>query len=200
MENNEIREQPNLDSEVQKDCVDGTAISSGDGSLGKFKDAESLLNAYNNLQAEFTKKCQKLSALENSNKKVVYEENDWNKRVMLFLEKNPEAKKYSKDISETILNNPELKNKENALELAWSGIAMKKYVEPEKLANDKTFLNSYIFNNEEIKKQVLQNYLKELKQAPPVISGPNGAKLSSKEQFNPRNLNDAKKLAEKFFK
>ena len=37
---------------------------SADGSIGKFKNTESLLSAYNNLQAEFTRKCQKLSELE----------------------------------------------------------------------------------------------------------------------------------------
>ena len=36
-----------------------------DGSpIGKFKSVEALYSAYNNLQAEFTRKCQKLSELE----------------------------------------------------------------------------------------------------------------------------------------
>ena len=39
----------------------------GSVDLGKFKDAESLLKAYNSLQTEFTKKSQRLSELENSN-------------------------------------------------------------------------------------------------------------------------------------
>lgn len=194
MEEEVVREQPELEEENEN------LIAQSEGSLGKFKDAESLLKAYNNLQAEFTKKCQKLSALENEKNKTIFYEEDWNKRVANFLEKNPEAKKYSKEISEKILNSPELKSSENALELAWSSIAMKNYVEPEKLASDKTFLNSYIFNNEEIKKQVLENYLKEIKTAPPVISGSRGAKLSSKEDYAPKNLNDAKKIVEKFFK
>lgn len=194
MEEEIVREQPELKEENEN------LIAQSEGSLGKFKDAESLLKAYNNLQAEFTKKCQKLSALENEKNKTIFYEEDWNKRVANFLEKNPEAKKYSKEISEKILNSPELKSSENALELAWSSIAMKNYVEPEKLASDKTFLNSYIFNNEEIKKQVLENYLKEIKTAPPVISGSRGAKLSSKEEYAPKNLNDAKKIVEKFFK
>ena len=194
MEEEVVREQPELEEENEN------LIAQSEGSLGKFKDAESLLKAYNNLQAEFTKKCQKLSALENEKNKTIFYEEDWNKRVANFLEKNPEAKKYSKEISEKILNSPELKSSENALELAWSSIAMKNYVEPEKLARDKTFLNSYIFNNEEIKKQVLENYLKEIKTAPPVISGSRGAKLSSKEEYAPKNLNDAKKIVEKFFK
>ena len=194
MEEEVVREQPELEEENEN------LIAQSEGSLGKFKDAESLLKAYNNLQVEFTKKCQKLSALENEKNKTIFYEEDWNKRVANFLEKNPEAKKYSKEISEKILNSPELKSSENALELAWSSIAMKNYVEPEKLASDKTFLNSYIFNNEEIKKKVLENYLKEIKTAPPVISGSRGAKLSSKEDYAPKNLNDAKKIVEKFFK
>ncbi len=33
-------------------------------SLGKFKDVQSLLSAYNSLQAEFTKRCQRLKQLE----------------------------------------------------------------------------------------------------------------------------------------
>jgi len=35
-----------------------------DVSLGKFKDVKSLLSAYNSLQAEFTKRCQRLKELE----------------------------------------------------------------------------------------------------------------------------------------
>ena len=33
-------------------------------SLGKFKDVDALLNAYNSLQSEFTKRCQKIKELE----------------------------------------------------------------------------------------------------------------------------------------
>lgn len=43
------------------------ALDAENGSLGKFKNTESLLNAYNNLQAEFTRKCQKLKELEKTN-------------------------------------------------------------------------------------------------------------------------------------
>ena len=61
-------EQPKANSceNVQERIVEeGTTCSQEvNGSLGKFKDAESLLSAYNNLQAEFTRKCQKLSQLQ----------------------------------------------------------------------------------------------------------------------------------------
>ncbi len=200
MEENVFGEQPEIEEQVQSDCIVGTSKSSNDGSLGKFKDAESLLVAYNNLQAEFTKKCQKLSELENSKNKVVYDDENWNKRVASFLDENPEAKKFSKEISEYILSNPELKNNEKVLELAWSKIAMQNYKEPKNLIDDKDFLNNYIFNNENIKKQILENYLKNVKSSPMVISGSDGVMPSSKEVYRPSNLKDAKKIVEKYFK
>ena len=43
----------------------------GSITYGKFKDAESLLKAYNNLEAEFTKKSQRLSLLETENEKTL---------------------------------------------------------------------------------------------------------------------------------
>ena len=39
-------------------------IGSQNGELGKFKNSKALLDAYNNLQSEFTKKCQMLSQLQ----------------------------------------------------------------------------------------------------------------------------------------
>lgn len=47
-------------TEVEKEvCGNNTEIS-----LGKFKDVNALLNAYNSLQSEFTKRCQRLKELE----------------------------------------------------------------------------------------------------------------------------------------
>ena len=40
-------------------------VREGEVSLGKFKDVNALYNAYNSLQSEFTKRCQKLKELEN---------------------------------------------------------------------------------------------------------------------------------------
>ena len=57
----EIGEQPK-DSVVQAVATEDEGTTNLEGSpLGKFKDAESLLGAYNELQSEFTRKCQKLS-------------------------------------------------------------------------------------------------------------------------------------------
>ena len=57
---NPIETQVNENLDIEKIATSGAA----DGSIGKFKNTESLLNAYNSLQAEFTRKCQRLSELE----------------------------------------------------------------------------------------------------------------------------------------
>ena len=80
----EIREQPNSEPAIALNAANETSAASEDGSqaldLGKFKNAKALLDAYNSLQAEFTKKSQQLSKLKQdktSEEKVnVIEENE----------------------------------------------------------------------------------------------------------------------------
>ena len=65
MDNNNIVEQPLSEfDEIVTDSHDQAILSDSQTSgstFGKFKDATSLLSAYNNLEAEFTRKSQKLS-------------------------------------------------------------------------------------------------------------------------------------------
>ncbi len=169
------------------------------GSLGKFKDAESLLEAYNNLQAEFTKKCQKLSALEKEDAEAVFSKENWNEKVSTFLQQNADAKQYSAEISDYILSHPELKCSDNALEIAWSKIAMQNYVSPEKLIEKEDFIENYILSNDDIKKKVLELCARDLKPAPPVI-GLGGDNFSSKQAGLPTTMEGAKKMVELLFK
>ena len=54
-------EQPVMDTSEEVELSD----ESPEGSiLGKFKDSKTLLEAYNNLQSEFTRKSQKLAELQ----------------------------------------------------------------------------------------------------------------------------------------
>ena len=61
-ENNENNAENNAEN-VAESGGQNTDQNAHSG-LGKFSDAQSLLNAYNALQTEFTKKCQELSALK----------------------------------------------------------------------------------------------------------------------------------------
>ncbi len=66
MEEN-LREQPTMEPVDTLNKVDeNRAVSDvgSQGQLGKFKDVSALLNAYNNLEAEFTRKCQLLKSLQ----------------------------------------------------------------------------------------------------------------------------------------
>ena len=55
----------NLTEEESADSCEGSSnVDTEEKSFGKFKSSEALLEAYNSLQAEFTKKCQRLSELE----------------------------------------------------------------------------------------------------------------------------------------
>ena len=61
-----IIEQSNLEPKQSlKEC----SITQEDSMLGKFKDAKTLLDAYNSLQAEFTRKSQKLAEFQKENEK-----------------------------------------------------------------------------------------------------------------------------------
>ena len=117
MENQQFREQPETNLQVGE--ADNTNVEAklNEGSLGKFKDAESLLSAYNSLQAEFTRKSQRLSELEKQaaeqNDAVqqacktantpLYERENWSEIVADFLSSNEDAKPYSKESCNEIM-------------------------------------------------------------------------------------------------
>ena len=61
---NVINEQPLTNTE--QECTPQQTSSVEKGSLGKFKDVDALMSAYNSLQAEFTKRCQRIKELESA--------------------------------------------------------------------------------------------------------------------------------------
>ena len=58
----------NEQTAVNSQPAEAEQVDKGEGSeavsLGKFKDVKSLIQAYNSLQAEFTKRCQRIKELE----------------------------------------------------------------------------------------------------------------------------------------
>ena len=63
---NEQTEALSQVAEAKKEGGEETSVS-----LGKFKDVNALLSAYNSLQAEFTKRCQRIKELEAINSAAV---------------------------------------------------------------------------------------------------------------------------------
>lgn len=210
-----LGEQPQMQEgdNVQEGIVDeGTTLKpEADGSLGKFKDAESLLSAYNSLQAEFTKKCQKLSQTQKlldeavasdaeSNKaEPIFSTDHWNEAVTDFLKQNAKAKEYSGEIATEIMNDKELQNSPNALELAWARVMQKKFESPKTLALDKKFIDEQILSRQEVKEQVLNEYFKNLQnvKTPPVIAKSGTVAFVAPKE--PKSMAEAKDMVEKLF-
>ena len=206
----ENQNKENVQSEIVEEVKEGTTCPcENEGSLGKFKYTTSLLSAYNSLQAEFTKKCQKLSEITkqlNDNQTLNKEESmpvfadaNWQENVSNFLSKNTEAQKYSGEIANEILMDKNLQSSPNALELAWARVMQKNYAEPEKLSNDQNFINEKILSRDDVKKQVLEEYFKNLQnvKTPPVITS--DGSVASIVEKKPTTMQEAKLAVEKLF-
>ena len=179
-----------------------------DGSpIGKFKSVEALYSAYNNLQAEFTKKCQKLSELEKAmpvqtanekqgNEEISYLSEDWEDKVSAFLGKYPQARGYATRISEEIAKDPSL-----TLEQSYDRVLASEYKEPKKLIEDEEFLNNYIYNSEKIKDKVLQDYFASLQNNPiPPLMSKGASAVTAEQSERVDNLVEAGKLAINLFR
>lgn len=201
-----LEEEKDLQSQnVEKAVENDKPI---DGSLGKFKDTESLLNAYNNLQAEFTKKCQSFSELKSkidndAEKKAtpIYEREDWTEKVGAFLDKNKEAQPYISEIAKTIMQDGELASNDSALDLAYAKVASTHLISPEKAAEDDSFVNNYALKSEKIKNAVLGLYLKELEKqkTPTVLKNDAGSSQVLYKNPTANSLSEAKDIVKKMF-
>lgn len=224
MENN-IMEQPDLiensaENKVnepiieEKEVSDATQLELG-STYGKFKDATSLLEAYNNLEKEFTKKSQKLSELlksqdetkqtEEHNTQIEtnilpkYKQSNWRVEVERFFTENPDAKKYSKDISQIIMNDKSLSNSENCLNYAYALASKNAYIEPAKLLDDPNYIDS-LATNEKIRSKVISTYLQNIMQEKSnikVISGEPNSVSPTPPAEKPKNLKEASSILKK---
>lgn len=193
--------------------IEGGSATTG-SPFGKFNNANDLLNAYNNLQSEFTRKCQKLSELEKqqassdneSTSTSVEEETpqyvkaDWQEQISEFLKSHPDAQNFAKEIANEIYSDKVLALSPHSLELAYGRILAKNYKSKEQLANDDEFLEKYIYSNSQITKRILDDYLKDFTKSPHLISSKVGAVTGLSPNKKPNNLTEARKYAELLFK
>ena len=159
--------------------------------VGKFKDANALLEAYNNLEKEFTKKCQRLSALE---KDKVEEDEALNKQVdeklSLFLSTNGEATTYKEELIERVKNDDSLKKMDDPFGYVWAEMVF------DKIKNQKAdaTVKNYILGNDDLKNAVIENYINQLAEnKSPVIISSKGNRVATVATQSPSTLNDAKK-------
>ena len=98
----ETLEQPVLETELKDHGLDS---ATQEGSIyGRFKDAKTLLDAYNSLQAEFTRKSQKLAEFqrENENNAIFQTEDSLDE---ILKDETTDKDKYKKEITEIVSSN-----------------------------------------------------------------------------------------------
>lgn len=198
--NENILEQPNLEPEINQ-TDDLTFQETQDGSMfGRFKDAKTLLEAYNNLQAEFTRKSQKLAEFqkeceENAVFKTYNSLDD-------FMSEHTDSDKYKKEITEILVNDNEINNLPNKYQVALKVVKNAESKLAENLTNQE-FLDKYILNNEIIKSQIINNYLSTLNNVstvPKVISGNSTNIYFAPNSNKPTTLKEAGEIFSKMLK
>lgn len=169
----------------------------GSNNFGKFKDADSLLKAYNSLESEFTKKSQRLAVLENEKEKqekeVAFQE-QIEQRIDNFIEKFESIKPFRSALKETLINVEGASLEEEAVRLLSNH-----YKSADFYANDSEFLNNYIFSNKEIKDKIVKDYLSNITQNSPIkVEGKGSISLTPPKQ--PTTIKEAGYLAKSIIK
>ncbi len=166
--------------------------------IGKFKDVESLYKAYSNLEAEFTKKSQRLASLEEETKLINEETqraNEREQRVQELVNKFDSVKPFSSALKETLKSNESANLEEEALSLI-----VKNYKTADQYATDSEFLNNYIFSNKEIQDRIVKDYLSRLTQSSPIKTDIGGSSVSLTPPNIPSTIREAGKLAKSIIK
>ncbi len=172
--------------------------------FGKFKDAKSLLNAYNALQSEFTRRCQKVKELERESAKFKKEQslnseyNEREREEITFLEAFPEAKNDVESLFDVAVSSGD--NSKGRLGRAYLKKIISDYENKIKYYNSAEYVKNAINNDSEIKNQIIKEYLLAVEGSKPaikLISGNGLATLSPPSK--PKNLAEAGNFARQIF-
>lgn len=195
MEEN-IIEQLNTEPEIEF-----TNSENSEGSIfGKFKDAKTLLDAYNSLQAEFTRKSQRLAEIQKQfDENALFSKSDSLENI---LTDETDLEKYKKEVTEILDNNTDISSLPNK-----NFVAVKIIKEAErKIAetlNNQDYIDKYLSSNNKIKDKIISEYLSTLNetQAPPkVITGNSSNIYFSPSLDMPKTLKDAGEILSKMLK
>ena len=161
----------------------------------KFKSVEDLERAYESLQAEFTRKCQRLSELEKKDKTTAtLPERNLDEEFKLFLLDNQEAFLYADEIKSRVENDESLKKTSSPFEKVWADMLIRKFNDPNR-ANDE-FVKNLILKDNDLKTMVVEDYMKDLKakNTPFVFSASEGERVTKPASPKPDSFEQAKQV------
>ena len=182
-------------------------------SLEKFKDVQSLLKAYNSLEAEFTKRSQRLRKLEGENemltkqleiKKLELDKDssavsktsfeDGEAVLTDFFNRYPEARLYEEELSRIV----DGKQGGGVLEKGYIELLSDKLKKQTEQFESREYLISQI-ENSEIKDEIIKDFLSGILTSTPkpLLSG---GEIALTPPIRPKSLQEARILAEEYFK
>lgn len=191
-ENHIEQEEGSQQGETKIDKHEGEA-EKGE-TIGKFKSVEALYDAYNNLEKEFTKKCQRLSEIEKDkimDEKKIHE--DVERKLNLFLSTNGEATPFKDTLLNKVLESDSLKTMEDPFSFAWAEMVFDNLKNPKE---KDSIASNYVLNNDKIKEAIIQNYVNQLAEnkSPIKISSSGNRVATTVTTQKPETLSDAKKM------
>lgn len=178
----ESQTQPQAIEQTQN-CENNFDNGKASASYGKFDSAESLYEGYQQLEREFTKKCQVLKELENR-------AGDSQQILQKMLKVNPQLGQFAEELKPA--------NGVGELSVLLAEKLVGKINEPCTIINDEEFLNNFVYSNEAIVSKIVADYLDSLvsMKIPQTIAKGGNAYVSP--TYRPRTLDEAGKMAKKF--
>lgn len=162
--------------------------------IGKFKSVDDLFEAYNNLQAEFTRKSQRLSQLEKDKMSETSQDNVIENKFQTFLSKNQEAAAYADEIKSRAMQSESLKNDDACFDIVWAEMLYEKLSGPNKAKEP--IVQNLVLKDEELKNLVIENYMKQLQEqkTPVIMSSNSGERVTKTVAPKPDSFEQAKKI------
>lgn len=198
-ENTNIEEQTEVETKIEPTeasseslaVEDNVADSTGEAErgvpIGKFKSVDDLYAAYNNLQAEFTRKSQKLAELEKE--KAHNQTSDKESCLQAFLFKNQQAIPYVSELDRRL---GEQAVSEQAYEKIWADYVYEKL--SGKDISKEPLVQDIVLKDDKLQEMIIKRYVEQIHQnrAPVVMQSSAGEKITTPVMEKAKTFSDAK--------
>ncbi|MBR2860836.1 MAG: hypothetical protein IKB86_03270 [Clostridia bacterium] len=115
-----------------------------------------------------------------------------------FLSEYPLAERFVDEICLCLEENPDLEGKEGLIK-ALASVLCSSWRDESQLAQDEKFLNNYVFNNQQVRKTILEDYLNEIASNRGPVLTKSGA-LPKTKMEKPQTIRSAGELARALFR
>ena len=171
------------ENNLEKDTGDNSL------SLGKFKDVQSLFDAYNSLQAEFTRRCQRVKELERENERL-------NKEITNASKNNLSSGVIEQEDVKKVAENTSLKVNDGTEEV----LAQQSLQEQIDYYKSREYLLEALNQNQELKNEIINGYLTSVQSSKPTVKlmTGNGSSVVTPPS-KPKTLVEAGEIARQIF-